>query len=246
MRKTRVNADEPQSQQHQQQQQHHHHQSGLGLSQPQQPSPAGFISQTWSATKIALVALSIASCAIVLGISIALVVNPDIQSYIFVWTAPQAGAALLWSGIDLAATYAGRTNRRAIHPGAHLAVQLLLWMGFVVGIGLTAYILSWALELSSSDDRNAYPEYYEYYHGDDDIDYYEYYSESYIRLMKVLVAFLALLIIVHFLLFFLACRKVVQRRRTGTEPSTIPLEQLDQPSPRRHEKDDGGQQVVIV
>ncbi|KAI1804935.1 hypothetical protein F4811DRAFT_552427 [Daldinia bambusicola] len=236
MRKTGLDSDEPQSQQHQ---------SDLSSPQPQQPSSSGSISGTWSMTNAVLVALSITFCAIVLGISIRLIVDPDIQSYIVVWTAPQAVAALFWSGIDLAATYARRTNRRAIHPGAHAAVHLLLWMGFTVSVGLTAYILSWALEVSSSDDRDVYPEYYEYYHGDDISRYYEYYSRSYIRLMEVLVAFLALLIIVHFLLFFSACRRVVQCKRIHSKPITIALEQLGQPSSGRREKGNGDQTVVV-
>ncbi|KAI1467669.1 uncharacterized protein F4812DRAFT_404693 [Daldinia caldariorum] len=236
MRKTGLDSDEPQPRQHQ---------SDLSSSQPPQPSSPGFIGGTWSVTKAVLVALSTAFCAIVLGISITLIVDPAIQSYVVVWTAPQAVAALFWSAIDLAATYAGSTSRRPIHPGAHAAVHLLLWLGFGVGIGLTAYILSWALEVSGSDDRDAYPEYYEYYHGGDINNYFEYYSKSYIRLMEVLVAFLALLTIVHFLLFFSACRGVVQRRRISGKPVVIPLEQLGQPLSGRHEKDKGDQTVIV-
>ncbi|KAI0844426.1 hypothetical protein F5Y00DRAFT_200019 [Daldinia vernicosa] len=234
MGETRTNSDQPQSQ----------YQSDLSLSQPQQRSSIGFIGREWSANKIVLVSLSIASCAIVLGISIALAVDPDVQSYIVVWTAPQAGAALLWSGIDLATTYAGRINHRLIHPGAQVAVQLLLWMGFCVGIGLTAYILSWALAFSSSDDRDAYPEYYEYYHGDNN-DYYEYYSKSYIRSMEALVAFLAILIIVHFLLFFSASMKVARRKKMSSKPITIPLQRLGQIPPPGHEKDNGDRNNTI-
>ncbi|KAI0110287.1 hypothetical protein F4814DRAFT_426427 [Daldinia grandis] len=234
MRKTRTDSDQPRSQ----------YQSDHTLYQPRQHSSARFITRAWSTNKIILVALSTASCAVVLGMSIALAVDPDIQSYIVVWTAPQAGAALVWSGIDLATTYAGRIDHRLIHPGAHVAVQLLLWMGFCVGIGLTAYILSWALAFASSDDRDAYPKYYEYYHGDNNNDYYEYYSKSYIRSMEALVAFLALLIVIHFLLFCLACIKVAQRKKISSEPITIPLEQLDQLSSAEHKKDNGDQNGI--
>ncbi|KAI1655155.1 hypothetical protein F4813DRAFT_183020 [Daldinia decipiens] len=214
------------------------YQPDLRLYQPQQCSSVGFIGREWPANKTVLVALSITSCAIVLGVSIALAVDPDIQSYIVIWTAPQAGSALLWFGIDLAATYAGRTNHRLIHPGAQAAVHLLLWMGFCVGIGLTAYVLSWALASASSDDRDAYPEYYEYYHGDSN-DYYEYYSKSYIRSMEALVAFLALLIIIHFLLFCSACIKAAQRKKTSSKPVAIPLEKLGQLSSGGNEKGNG-------
>ncbi|KAI8962987.1 hypothetical protein F5Y11DRAFT_172559 [Daldinia sp. FL1419] len=236
MKETRTNSDRPQSQ----------YRSGPGAYQRQQLVSARLLGQKWSTTKVILVALSVISCAIVLGVSIALAANPDIQSYIVLWTAPQAGAALLWSGIDLVTTYVGKINHQTIHPGAHVAIQLLLWMGFVVGIGLTAYILSWALTFASHDDRNAYPDYYEYYHGDDENEYYEYYSKYYIRSMEALVAFLALLTIAHFLLFCSACMDVAQRKKTGKRPSSIPLEQPGQTSAKKHEKDNGDQTDISI
>lgn len=146
-------------------------------------------------TKIVLTSVSIASCAIVLGISIALAVDPSIQSYIVVWTAPQAAVALFWSAAtELATTCAWRSKstQRGIHPGAHVAIQLLLWLGFAAGLGLTAYVLADALVFLSFDGWEMYPEYHNYYYEDDG-DGYEYYSKFYMRSMKALVAFLALL-----------------------------------------------------
>lgn len=155
---------------------------------------------TWLVTKLVLTSLSIISCIIVLGISIALAVDPTVQSYIAVWTAPQAGAALLWSATDLVTSCAQRpkSNRRTIHPGAHVAVQLLLWLGFGAGLGLTAHILKFALAFSALDDPVAYPEYYAYYYGrSDNGDDFEYYSDSYVHSMEALVAFLAFLTFVR-------------------------------------------------
>lgn len=154
-----------------------------------QPGPGIGRQRAWPVPKIALIALSVAFCAIVLGISIALAVDPTIQSYIAVWTAPQAGAALIWTIADLITTI----GSRGIHPGAHVSIHLLLWMGFAVGLGLTADILSFAVVFAGFDDRDTYAEYYEYYYGQGVEHGHVYYSESYIRMMEALVAFLALL-----------------------------------------------------
>ncbi|KAI2472661.1 hypothetical protein F4781DRAFT_317634 [Annulohypoxylon bovei var. microspora] len=193
------------------------HQPPQNLNQNQQSQTRIVpFNRMWPLARIILISLSTAFCAIVLGISIALAVDPAVQSYVVVWTAPQAGAALLWSGIEVITAYAGRKNRRDIHPGAHVAVQLLLWLGFGAGVGLTAYILAFAL---SFDDFDAYPEdydYYQYYHGSDG---YEYYSEYYIHSMEAVIAFLSLLIIVHFLLFAGAC--VETARRKGASKATV-------------------------
>ncbi|KAI1774866.1 hypothetical protein F4818DRAFT_441691 [Hypoxylon cercidicola] len=180
--------------------------------------------RTWLVTKLALTSLSIASCIIVLGISIELAVDPAVQSYIAVWTAPQAGAALLWSVADLVTSCAQRpkSSHRSIHPGAHVAVQLLLWLGFGAGLGLTTHILTFALDFTAEDDPVAYPEYHAYYYGDND---YEYYSNSYVHSMEALVAFLALLIIIHVFLFARACVETIKRYRTTNMGATIELQQ---------------------
>ncbi|KAI0380574.1 hypothetical protein F5Y04DRAFT_256994 [Hypomontagnella monticulosa] len=173
--------------------------------------------RAWPVTKIALITLSIIFCGIVLGISIALAADPAIQSYIVVWTAPQAGAALLWTVADLITTI----GSRGIHPGAHVAIHLLLWMGFGVGLGLTAYILSFVLVFTSFDERDTYSEYYENYYGQGGERGRVYYSESYVRSMESLVAFLALLIIVHFSLFVRACVETARHRKVDNGPIAI-------------------------
>lgn len=195
--------------------------------------------RTWLVIKPVLTSLSIVSCIIVLGISIALAVDPTVQSYIAVWTAPQAGVALLWSVTDLVTSCAQRSksNNRTIHPGAHVAVQLLLWLGFGTGLGLTAHILKFALTFSALDDPEAYPEYYAYYYGrNDNGDDFEYYSNSYVRSMEALVAFLAILIIIHLLLFVRACVETTKQRKTVKAAANIELRQTRLPSKDKQER----------
>ncbi|KAI0834393.1 hypothetical protein F5Y06DRAFT_158740 [Hypoxylon sp. FL0890] len=183
-------------------------------------------SHVWGASRIGLTSLSVSCCAIVLGISIALAANPAVKSYIIVWTAPQAGASLVWSGIELITACVRRQSPRSIHPGAYVAVHLLLWLGFGVGVGLTAYMLAFALVFVGSDDRNGYFEYDRYYYDEDGR---EYYSDYYIRSMEVLVAFLALLIFIHICLFARACVEMARRRRirNAQRQADYPMEPWD-------------------
>lgn len=120
-------------------------------------------------------------CVVVLGISIALVVDPDIESFEVVWVAPQAGIGLCWSIAELI-TICARSGHRGIHPGAHVALHLLLWLGFSASVGLTAYLLSIALEC------DYYCRNYSYY--------YNYYSDTYVSSQQALLAFLTLLVYV--------------------------------------------------
>ncbi|KAI1133996.1 hypothetical protein F5Y05DRAFT_250244 [Hypoxylon sp. FL0543] len=198
---------------------HHHH---------QQRRRNGFdrFGCTWGLIKVALTSLSVACCAIVLGISIALAAKPDIKSYVVAWTAPQAGVALVWSGVDLITARIRRQNRRNIHPGAHVAVHLLLWLGFGVGVGLTAYMLAFALVFVGSGDRNVYSEYYDNEHDDGG---YDYYTDYYIRSMEALVAFLALLYgLIHISLFARACVETnrLGRARITQRQAHYPMEPL--------------------
>ncbi|OTA83871.1 hypothetical protein M434DRAFT_36604 [Hypoxylon sp. CO27-5] len=179
----------------------------------------------WGVSRIVLTSLSIACCTIVLGISIALAANPAIKSYIIVWTAPQSGAALLWSGVELITAYLGKEGLRVIHPGAHAAVHLLLWLGFGVAVGLTAYILDFALVFIGSGDSDAY---FEYYNNHYEEDGHGYYSEYYIRSMEALVALLAVLIIIHISLFARASLEMIKYGRMASAPrqADYPLEPL--------------------
>ncbi|KAI0139884.1 hypothetical protein F4776DRAFT_614551 [Hypoxylon sp. NC0597] len=189
----------------------------------------------WGVRRIVLTSLSIACCVIVLGVSIALAANPAIKSYIIVWTAPQAGAAILWSGVELITACLGRKGQRIIHPGAHVVVHLLLWLGFGVAVGLTAYILDFALLFVGSSDSDAYLEYYNHYYEDDG---HGYYSEYYIRSMEALVALLAFLVIIHISLFACACVETIKCGRMTGAPRQPdhPMEPLQ--SARLSKKDE--------
>ncbi|KAI5862485.1 hypothetical protein GGS23DRAFT_610133 [Durotheca rogersii] len=193
-------------------------------------------SRAWYVAKLVLTSFSVACGAIVLGLSVSLAVDPAVQSYIAVWSAPQAGAAVLWSGAELVALFfravrarrpssdeapaaaeGGRRPSGGIHPGAHVAVQLLLSLGFAAGTGLTAYLHAFALSFMEPGARDAYPGYWDYYYNDEgsggDGGYY---SKSYVDAVAVLVAFLTLLTITHLVLFVRSCAETAQRERAKT------------------------------
>ncbi|RYP88808.1 hypothetical protein DL769_000235 [Monosporascus sp. CRB-8-3] len=149
------------------------------------PSPTIPYSRGWHITKIIFHSFSIIFCIVVLGISIALSLNFYPSPFILLRTIPQAGVALCWSVAELI-TICARTGQRGIHPGAHVALHLLLWLGFCASLGLNGLSLASML---------IYSEYSEYYDYDYDYDYYDTYGFSgYLGAIQALVAFLSLLI----------------------------------------------------
>ncbi|KAI5921486.1 hypothetical protein F4810DRAFT_678282 [Camillea tinctor] len=176
--------------------------------QYQQPAADVAFSKSWHIAKIVLISLSMVLCIIVIGISIALAVDPDILIFALIWTVPQAGISLIWSIAELI-TICARRGHKGIHPGAHVALHLLLWLGFIVGVGLTGYLL-------------AFTTLYDYYDYYSDYSYYGYYSDKYIELMRALTAFLVLLVIVHFILFVRACVETAQRNKSSAPVIVVP------------------------
>ncbi|KAI0594525.1 hypothetical protein F4775DRAFT_428331 [Biscogniauxia sp. FL1348] len=176
--------------------------------QYQQPAAGVPFSKSWHITKIVFISLSMVLCIITIGISIALAVDPDILSFALIWTVPQAGISLIWSIAELI-TICARTGHKGIHPGAHVALHLLLWLGFLVGVGLTGYLLAFTTLY----------DYYDYYYDD---SYYSYYSDKYIELMRALIAFLVLLVIVHFFLFVRACVETARRNKASAPVIMVP------------------------
>lgn len=148
--------------------------------QPGAPAqqPHALVSWPWHNAKIALHAISIVFCLVLIGISVALAVNPRVFSIQVVWVAPEAAAAIFWSVAELI-TVCVRKGRRGIHPGAHVALHLLFWLAFAVAAGLTAYVVALYVEEQS---------YYSSYR------YNRYSSLSfYLRSLQAELAFLILL-----------------------------------------------------
>ncbi|KAK7964085.1 negative acting factor protein [Apiospora saccharicola] len=175
-----------------------------GAPAQQTPPP---VSRPWHNAKIALHAISIVFCLILIGISVALAVTPRFLSFQVVWIAPEAAAAIFWSVAELI-TICVRKGHRGIHPGAHVGLHLIFWLAFLLGAGLTAYTVAVYVDEAS---------YYSSYR-------YSRYSSlsTYLRSLEAELAFLLLLIIIHFTLFVRACIETARRNRSA-QPVFVPV-----------------------
>jgi hypothetical protein len=159
--------------------------------QAQQPLQKPLYStKSWHVTKIVFESLALTFAIIALGVSLALALDYfGLMAYAVLWTAPQAGITIIWAIAEFI-TICARRNHQGIHPGAHVALHLLLWLGYAASLGLNGYFLALAATVS-----------YWYYGYDDYDDYYGYsgYSNYYgytaiLPLMQALAAFCALLL----------------------------------------------------
>ncbi|KAK8063574.1 hypothetical protein PG996_008226 [Apiospora saccharicola] len=204
----------------QQPQQYQPYQSYPTTGAPAQQTPPP-ISRPWHNAKIALHAISIVFCLILIGVSVALAVTPRFLSFQVVWIAPEAAAAIFWSVAELI-TICVRKGHRGIHPGAHVGLHLIFWLAFLLGAGLTAYTVAVYVDEAS---------YYSSYR-------YSRYSSlsTYLRSLEAELAFLLLLMnktrigliktrftsIIHFTLFVRACIETARRNRSA-QPVFVPV-----------------------
>ncbi|KAK6858381.1 hypothetical protein PG995_006080 [Apiospora arundinis] len=186
-----------------------------GVHPMQQPTATGPppVSRPWHNAKIALLSVSVVFCIILIGISIALAVDPKVLSLQVVWIAPEAAVAIIWSVAELI-TICARGGQRGIHPGAHVALHLLFWLAFLIGAGLTAYLVAVNV---------GYDSYYDSYY------YTRYFNlRFYIRSLQAELAFLILLIMIHFTLFVRACIET-NRRNRKVQPVFFPVNTYNAP-----------------
>lgn len=80
------------------------------------------------------------------------------------WTVPVAGLSICWLVAELI-TVCVRRHRKGIHPGAHVGMHLILWLGFLVCVIFNSF-------------TTYYNSVYGSYDYDDD-DYYYGYSSYY-------------------------------------------------------------------
>ena len=144
------------------------------------PGPAPMVSSRgWQIAKVVLHSLVAVLDVAVVGMLISVAVHYPSEAAALVWTMPQVGVSLCWAAAELI-TVCARRGRRGIHPGAHVALHLLLWLGLCVAVALNAILFAaWSL----------YGDYYDYY----DYYYYDDVDSGYLVVMKALIAFLVLL-----------------------------------------------------
>jgi hypothetical protein len=154
--------------------------------------------------KIVLTVASIIFCLILLGLSVACSTGPgyDLWNITIYWVAPLIAGAGFWSLAELITLCAcGKRNnaefRRGIHPGAHVGVDLIVWLAGIVCLFFTAlaYVgarsqLETCQEEANSDSSN-YRYYYYDYCDDDEITMLS--NGFYLPATQAIMAFIALL-----------------------------------------------------
>ncbi|KAK0637000.1 hypothetical protein B0T17DRAFT_613650 [Bombardia bombarda] len=177
-------------------------------SQQPLPAPAAPFSKSWHLAKLVLEIVSIVFSIIIFGVAIALFARTS-RYYGGSWLAETdlgtagtvAGLALIWNTAELL-TVCFSKDRRGIHPGAHVAFHLIIWLAAAVTVAWLAVSTAYLLE--------------------DDSYYYSYYSSRTVfayqnstSLHNCILAFIIFLLIIHFVLFVRACIETHQLNRAN-------------------------------
>ncbi|KAK3936160.1 hypothetical protein QBC46DRAFT_395844 [Diplogelasinospora grovesii] len=200
-------------------------------------------------TKIILRLLSILLCIGVIATQVATVIQIQ-QEYhrvadVFYFTVPPCLLAIAWDKLEFIVSCCRRG--RGIHPGAHVGVNLILWLGFFgVGgnvlraAGDIASISAQAKDYlnSSSDGTDTEGDYNGFTW--DDVQVYDGYAVK----GRVAGALLCLIGLIRFVLFVIACIDTDRRRKAKrmarsvvvVEPhrnsvASIPLTNMSTPQP---------------
>ncbi|KAI1379504.1 hypothetical protein F4677DRAFT_334417 [Hypoxylon crocopeplum] len=213
-------------------------------------------SRSWLIAKVALQALSLACCAIVIGLSVA--TTWEDGSGVGILTIPIVVATAAWTIAELVTQCVRRRRApgRGIHPGAHVGVQLVIFLAMIFLLFYSCMLWKsvqrslvacneWPRQSPDSDwvvqgntpvgnDRDQYwtgfycPESYREMIN----------SPSYRSSVQAIIAFCALLWVIHFSLFVRAC--VETQRRNREEPVVMMYPQPVWPAPYGADQPYGG------
>ncbi|OTA94323.1 hypothetical protein M434DRAFT_270063 [Hypoxylon sp. CO27-5] len=204
---------------------------------PRRRSLPPISSRSWQIAKLTLQCASLVCCAILLGLSVSNTWNDG--SGIGILTVPIAIAVAVWTIAELVTLFFRRKNApgRGIHPGAHVGVQLILFLALILALFYSAML--WRSVQRSTEPCN------EWTRDPDDPNwvtknttdpngnwlrtsmrsYYcpESYRDmindpSYRSAVQAIIAFCVLLWAIHFTLFVRAC---VETQRRNSEPPVI-------------------------
>lgn len=153
--------------------------------------------------KIGLTIASLVFCIVLLGLSVAISIGPgyDAWNITIYWIGPLIAIAGCWDIAELITLFGcgkrhGGEFRRGIHPGAHVGVNLIIWLVGIVCIFLSvvAYITARSQIRSCQDEQNSDSSYYSYYYYYCDDDEYSLLSSGlYLPAIQAIEAFVALL-----------------------------------------------------
>ncbi|KAI1171466.1 hypothetical protein F4777DRAFT_591203 [Nemania sp. FL0916] len=172
----------------------------------------------WNITKVVLRAICLTLSIIDIGELIAIESGQNSIQY---WTAvayPALASFILWDIIEFIVIIVRGSTAKGVHPGAHVAVELILWLGSVVTITFQAIRSDWG-QLSEPDDETTDNETY-----------------SWVRVALTQFSILGLLMVLRFVFLVRACVEVDRRKKDrrvqqlvfaiqkqGRDPQDIPL-----------------------
>ncbi|KAF4976876.1 hypothetical protein FZEAL_6518 [Fusarium zealandicum] len=179
-------------------------QPGQQLTRPEVPHNKG-----WEITKLALHGVSAICCIVGLGLTISLFASAysGLLGIIF---CPVLVAALLWDISEIITRWV-RKFKAGIHPGAHVAVSLLIWLGASITGSLEAVLISF----DARDDSPSCTH--------DENDEYTCENSYSSRLSKVIAVavFTCLVWLCHFILFVFACMDTAKRNALTRQRITM-------------------------
>jgi hypothetical protein len=165
--------------------------------QPMYGTPTHIIpfSKTWHWIKIGFTVASILWCIILLGLSIAISVSqiyPDFTPPLL-WCVPIIAVTAIWDGAELIAICArGSQNgaRQGIHPGAHVGVDLVIWLASILCTAIAAGMFVSAQGTLSQCADSSDADYYDYCDQD---EYDALLNGNYGQVLVAMMAFAGLL-----------------------------------------------------
>ncbi|KAI1262169.1 hypothetical protein F5Y18DRAFT_430407 [Xylariaceae sp. FL1019] len=194
-------------------------------SKKQPPLPILVSQRKWDIGKLTLRSFSMLLCVVELAELIALVVsgNSVATGYHASRGFPALALILFWDVLELVVIIVRRDISNGIHPGAHVGVELVFWIGSIattVLIGATANVINFVANPGWLKSHDIY---------------------AWTQVALTSVAFLVLISLIRFVFFVRACVEVDRRKKDlrvmelvlaiqelGQNPQDYPLETFTQ------------------
>jgi hypothetical protein len=126
---------------------------------------------------------------------------------------------MLWMITEFLVLFASKT-KHGIHPGASVSLHLIICLVAATAIGLMATALSWYVDEGLGDvpDDGGWKG----YHASDGVANLRNYNALHviIQLIETLIAFMTILVVIHFILLVRACVETYQYNKWKLEHAT--------------------------
>ncbi|KAI1081587.1 hypothetical protein F5B20DRAFT_578916 [Whalleya microplaca] len=199
------------------------------------------IRRSWQLAKIALQVFSLVCCAIVMGLSASATWQGGAGMGILI--VPIAIGTSVWTLAELVTVCVRWRQGRGIHPGAHVAMQLIIFLALILALFYSCLLWKtvqrdiiicerereendddWTIQTLVEGEGFAWSSFY------CPMDYYDLIHGSFYQAaIQAIIAFVTVLWVIHFSLFVRAC--VETQRRNRERPVTMVYAQPVWPAP---------------